>query len=206
MCFRYGVSRHTLALISLSLLIVNLIIPIIFRKTRRPLIWLSRGYIPRLFVGVLLAIYIYFTSKIIGTPYFYPILICLFCLNEIFVSTMTLSIAGASAKVSEVSIAGTYMTLLLTISNLGRSVSSSIALYTADYLPKLHAYSIEVLICFLLGLIWISLTYRLFRRLDELPSEQWSLNFKCPSSSLSSVTSSHPIILEGSVNVISYSF
>lgn len=185
---------------------MNLIIPIIFRKTRRPLIWLSRGYIPRLFVGVLLAIYIYFTSKIIGTAYFYPILICLFCLNEIFVSTMTLSIAGASAKVSEVSIAGTYMTLLLTISNLGRSVSSSIALYAADCLPKLQAYSIEVLICFLLGLIWISLTYRLFRRLDELPSEEWSLNVKCPSSSLSSVAHLHPIIFEGSVNVISYSF
>lgn len=196
----------------MPLFIVNIIVPIIFRKTRRPLIWLCRGYIPRLFVCVLLAIYVYLTPKMIQTSYFYPILILLFCLNEIFVSTMSLSIVGACAKISELSIAGTYMTLLVTITNLGGSVSSSIALYAANWLPKLHAYSIEVAICLVLGLIWIVLTYRLFRRLDALPVEQWHLKPPPPSSSSlstslpTSVTSSHPTIIEGGVNIVSCSF
>ena len=68
------------------------------------------------------------------------------------------------------------MTLLATISNLGHNLSSTLALYIANSLPKSYAYSIEVGACFILGFIWIGLTWDLLKRLDRLPVEEWHLN------------------------------
>ncbi|CAF1184989.1 unnamed protein product [Rotaria sp. Silwood1] len=88
---------------------------------------------------------------------------------------MTVSCIGFYARISEPRIAGTYMTLLGTISNLGHSLSSTLVLYIANWLPKPYAYSIEVGTCILLGFIWIGLTWRIIRRLDALPVEEWYL-------------------------------
>ena len=67
------------------------------------------------------------------------------------------------------------MTLLATISNLGHNLSSTLALYIANWLPKPYAYSIEVGTCFILGFIWTGLTWKMLRRLEELPVEEWYL-------------------------------
>ncbi|CAF1553411.1 unnamed protein product [Rotaria sp. Silwood1] len=114
-------------------------------------------------------------SQILHTSYFYPVLIVLLCLNEALVYLMTVSCIGFYARISEPRIAGTYMTLLGTISNLGHSLSSTLVLYIANWLPKPYAYSIEVGTCILLGFIWIGLTWRIIRRLDALPVEEWYL-------------------------------
>ena len=67
------------------------------------------------------------------------------------------------------------MTLLSTISNLGQNLSSTLALYIGNWLPKSYAYLIEVGTCFILGFIWIRLTWNILRRLEELPLGEWHL-------------------------------
>lgn len=144
-------------------------------KIQGPLMWFARGYIPRLIESLILAIYILIIPQIIHTRYFYPILLCLLCLNEIFVFIMVVSRVGFCARISEPHIAGTYMTLLATITNLGQSILSTLVFYIANWLPKSHAYPIEVGGCFLLGLIWIRLFWTTIKRLDSLPTEDWYL-------------------------------
>ncbi|CAF1024822.1 unnamed protein product [Rotaria sordida] len=172
---QYGITRDTLALMHIPLLIIHILLPLCLNETRCPLLWFARGYIPRLIGSSILAIYIFFVSNILDKSYFYPVLIFLLCLNETLVYLMTVSSIGFYARISEPRIAGTYMTLLATISNLGHSLSSTLVLYIANWLPKSYAYSIEVGTCILLGFIWIGLTWRIIKRLDALPVEEWYL-------------------------------
>lgn len=144
-------------------------------RIQRPLRWFAYGYISRLISVVILAIYIYFIPDIIDTSYFYPVLIILFCINQAVLYIMVVSRVGFSARISEPRIAGTYMTLLATISNLGQSFMSTSVLYIASWLPKSHAYSIEVVGCVILGFIWIRFFWRTLRHLDKLPAEEWYL-------------------------------
>jgi hypothetical protein len=182
--------------------VIHIVVPVCLSRTRRPLLWFARGYIPRLFGCLILAIYIYFTPQILHTSYFYPVLIVLLCLYEIFVYLMLGAYLGFYARISELHIAGTYMTLLVTISNLGKSLSSTLVLYIANWLPKSHAYSIEVGACLILGSIWICITWRIMIRLDKLPIKEWYL--KSSLSVSSSPTSSQPTIIEDDVKVIPF--
>ncbi|UJR10961.1 hypothetical protein I4U23_015146 [Adineta vaga] len=171
----YGITRDTLALVNIPLILARLLAPVCLSKTRRPLIWFTRGYIPRLVACLILAIYIFFTPQLLQTSFFYPILIVLFCLNELFVYLMTVSIIGFFARISEPRIGGTYMTLLATLYNLGHALSSTLVLYIAEWLPKAYAYSIEIGVCLLFGLIWIILMWHMVRDLGTLPIEDWYL-------------------------------
>jgi PAT family acetyl-CoA transporter-like MFS transporter 1 len=173
--YRYGITRDTLALLRLPLLVIHILVPLSLNGTQRPLIWFSRGYILRLISSLILALYIFFTPRIIHTSYFYPVLIILLCLHESFICLKIASVIGFYARISEPRIAGTYMTLLATISNLGHNLSSTLALYIANWLPKSYAYSIEVVACSILGFIWIGLVWNILRRLDGLPVEEWHL-------------------------------
>lgn len=142
---------------------------------KNPLIWFSKSYIPRLFVSIILGIYILLIPKIIDKYYFYPILIILLCLNEILLFIMIVSRVGFYARISESNIGGTYMTLLATISNLGHSILTTLILYIANLLPKSHAYIILVTLCFIFGFIWIKLFSNTIKHLDKLPIDQWYL-------------------------------
>ncbi|CAF0951926.1 unnamed protein product [Adineta steineri] len=198
----HGITRDIVALINGPLLVIHIVVPLCMSRIRHPLLWFARGYIPRLFGSIILAIFICFTPQILHTSYYYPILILLLCLNEGLVYIITVSRVGIYARISDPHIASTYMTLLATISNLGQSISSTVVLYLANWLPKPHAYSIEVGICFILGCIWIGFMWRLMTRLDQLPREEWHLT-SSPSIPIStSTTHSQANIIEGSVNVI----
>ncbi|CAF3998779.1 unnamed protein product [Rotaria sordida] len=171
----YGVKRETLGLLRIPLVVVDILVPLCLNRIRSPLGWFARGYILRLISSVILAIYIFFTPRILHTSYFYPILIILLCLNEAFIYIMVSSGIGFYARISDPRIAGTYMTLLVSVGNLGLKLSSTLALYIANWLPKTHAYSIEVGACFILGCIWIKMAWNILKHLDALPVEEWYL-------------------------------
>jgi PAT family acetyl-CoA transporter-like MFS transporter 1 len=173
--YRYGLTRDTLALLRIPLLAIHIGIPLCLNRTRCPLKWFSRGYILHSIGSLLLGIYIFYMPQIVHTLYFYPVLILLLCLNECFLFLKISSCVGFYARISEPRIAGTYMTLLATISSLGYNLLSTLGLYIASQLPKSYAYFIEVGICFILGLIWIRLTWNTLKRLDGLPVEEWYL-------------------------------
>lgn len=184
---RYGVTRDILALINIPLLFIHMTVPLCLSSTRRPLVWFARGYIPRLFASLILAIYIFFTPSIFHQRFFYSVLIGLLCLNEACVYILKGSRVGFYARISDPRLTGTYMTLLGTMVNLGQNVSTTVVLYIADRLPKAHAYSIQVAVCFVLGCVWIALLWRLLKRLDQLPVEEWHLK-ELASSSVATLT------------------
>lgn len=193
-----------MALINVPLFLIHITVPFCFSGIERPLIWFARGYIPRLIGSLALAIYMFFTPQTLHASYYYPVLVVFLCLNEAFVYMVIVSRIGVYARISEPRVAGTYMTLLATVSNLGQSISSTIVLYVANWLPKPHAYSIEVGACFVLGLVWIGLVWRIMRHLDGLSVEEWYLK-RSPSVSMpSSATCSQQTIINDGVNVISY--
>ncbi|CAF3297964.1 unnamed protein product, partial [Rotaria sp. Silwood2] len=146
----YGITPDTIALINIPSLAIHILVPLFMSQIQRHLQWFSYGYIFRLITAIVLAIYIYFIPDIVHRSYFYPVLIILFCMNQAAVYIMVVSRVGFSARISEPQIAGTYMTLLSTISNLGQSFMSTLVLYIASWLPASHVYSIEVTGCVLL--------------------------------------------------------
>lgn len=170
-----GLTRDTLSLLNLPLICVNILVPLCMSNIRHPLRWFSRIYLPQLFGCLILAIYVHKTPLFIDKSYYYPMLILVLCLNETMVFIMVASRMGFCARISEPRIAGTYMTLLATISNLGYSLSSTFIFYTAEYLPKTLAYPIEVGFCLLIGLVWINCFSKTIHHLGELPIEQWYL-------------------------------
>ncbi len=169
-------SRDTLGLITMPLVLVKIIVPLILTKTNRPLIWFARLYPPRLLICILIGVYVFFTSQLIKLPYvFYSILMTLFVINETIIYLQLVARVGFYAQVSEPRIGGTYMTLVSTLGNIGQSVSSSAVFYLADQLPKKHAYSIEVVGCTVIGIVWLLCTWRMMHRLQALPIQKWYL-------------------------------
>jgi len=99
----------------------------------------------------------------------------LFVINETIIYLQLVARVGFYAQVSEPRIGGTYMTLVSTLGNIGQSVSSSAVYYSANWLPTKHAYSIEVAVCTVIGIIWLLLTWRMMHRLQALPVHKWYL-------------------------------
>ncbi|CAF0801255.1 unnamed protein product [Rotaria sordida] len=174
---KYGVPKESLGLLGIPLIFVKILIPFCITQTNRPLTWYNRAYLPRLFMCILIAIYIYFTPYILFQWYFYPILTCLFILNESLIYLMLVSRVGFYARISDPCIGGTYITLLSMLGNLGASLTSSAVLYIAEWIkPDRLAYPLLVGICFLLGCLWLIMQYRTVLRLQALPIEKWHLS------------------------------
>lgn len=169
-------SRETLGLITMPIIFVKILVPLILSQTHRPLVWFARLYAPRLFIGVLIAVFVFFTSQLIRYPYiFYPVLMTLFVINETFIYLQLVARVGFYAQVSEPRIGGTYMTLVSSVGNIGQTVSSSAVLFLADRLPDKHAYSISVAVCTVIGIVFLLLSWRMMHRLQALPVQKWYL-------------------------------
>ena len=177
-----GMSRDTLGLITMPLIVVKLIVPFILSRTHRPLVWFARLYPPRLLICVFIGVYVFFTSQLIRYPYvFYTFLITLFVFNETLIYLQLVSRVGFYAQISEPRIGGTYMTLVSTVGNIGQTVSSSAVLYLANWLPKKQAYFIEVGICTAIGIVWLLMSWRMMHRLQAQPVEKWYIMQDDPS-------------------------
>jgi PAT family acetyl-CoA transporter-like MFS transporter 1 len=72
-----------------------------------------------------MAVFVYFTSSFQNPDktfpwYFYALAVLLYSIHQIFLYNMFVSQMAFFAKVSDPKIGGTYMTLLNTLSNLGK--------------------------------------------------------------------------------------
>ena len=169
-------SRETYGLITMPLIFIKILVPLILTKTEIPLIWFCRLYPVRLLMCVLIGVFVFFTAHLIVYPVvFYGVLMVLFAINEAIIYLQLVARVGFYAQVSEPRIGGTYMTLVSTVGNIGQSLSSSAVLYVANWLPKKNAYTIEVAICTVIGIVWIAASWRLMHRLQALPMEKWYL-------------------------------
>jgi PAT family acetyl-CoA transporter-like MFS transporter 1 len=163
----------------MPLILVKVTVPLLLSRTRRPLIFFARSYIPRLVICVLIAVFIYFGPRLQSHPTVaYILLVVLLGLNDALVYVQGAARGGFFAQISDTRIGGTYYTLLASLNNAGQVVSSSLVLYTASWLPDEWAYFIEVGVCLLLGCVWLCASWRLIHRLQALPAERWHLKIR----------------------------
>ena len=169
--------KETLGLLGIPPVLAKILVPFCITHTKHPLTWYYRSYFPRLCMCILIAIYVSFTPFILSEWYFYPILICLFIINESLIYLMLVSRIGFYARISDPSIGGTYITLLSTLANLGASLTSSAVLYAAGWIqPEDIAYPALVVICLYCGSIWFFVQYETMEHLQALTIEEWHLS------------------------------
>ncbi len=155
--------------------LVTIIAPLLIRHTECPLIWFARSYVLYLIGAIPLAAYVYYTPHMIHSNLYYPLLILFLGFNE-FINTLRFAAqVGFFASISEPRIGSTYMTLLVTLYNLGFAVNSSFVLYVANWLPKKYAYIIAVGSCTIFGIIWFVFSYRTVKQLQKVPTHEWYL-------------------------------
>ena len=173
--FSQGVPREYLALISIPVTLVSIIAPLIIQRTKLPLHWFAGSYVLCLIVEIPIAVYVYFTSRMIPFSFYYPVLVLLLTCNDFTMTIRFAAYIGFFTSISEPRIGGTYMTLLVTVANLGFAVNSSIVLYLSDWLPKQHAYVIAVGASIVLGSIWLACFSGILKRLQKVPTHKWHL-------------------------------
>lgn len=174
-CFSQGVPREYLALINIPTTLVTMIAPIAIRDTNRPLTWFNRSYVMCLVTGIPIAAYVYFTPRLISFGFYYPLLILLLSCNDCAMTLRFSSQIGFYAFISEPRIGATYMTLLVTLSNLGFALNSTLVMYTSHWLPTKYAFVIAVGSCTLIGFVWLILSLRTLNGLQNLPTHKWYL-------------------------------
>ena len=155
------------------------------------------------------AVFVYFTPAFQHPNktfpwYYYALALIISCANQIVAFNMFVSLIAFFARISDPKIGGTYMTLLNTLTNLGGSWVSTVALYAADYLqwktcsmgnhrcgtkfaeekcaslngvcrPYIDSYYTEVTICTVAGILWLVWKYRTIMRLQSLPESAWQV-------------------------------
>ncbi|CAF0816696.1 unnamed protein product [Adineta ricciae] len=170
------VKREILGLITMPLIIVKVTVPLLVSQTKRPLIVFSYFHMPRLVLSFCIAVFVFFASYLRSYPVlFYVILIFLLALSDALIYFQGSARGAFFACISDKRIGSTYYTLLASLNNLGVFISTSLVLYTANWLPKEHAYYIEVGICLVLGCLWLGTSWKLMYQLQELPVERWHI-------------------------------
>lgn len=173
------IRREEVGLITMPLILIKSTAPLLLSKTRRPLIIYAHTYIPRLILCALIAVVVYYSPILKTLPVlFYSVLLALLSVNDALVYIQGAARGGFFAHISDTRIGSTYYTLLAALNNVGVSLSSTAVLHSANWLPKDKAYFIEVGVCFLLGLVWLSCSWQLMYRLQILPIERWHLKPK----------------------------
>ncbi|CAF2995276.1 unnamed protein product [Rotaria socialis] len=137
-----GVKKDSLALLAIPLTPLEILLPFFIAKYttgRKPLNVFANSHPFRLFLGIIMALFVYFTPSFQNYNktfpwYYYALAILIFSIQQIFVYSMFVSQMAFFAQVSDPKIGGTYMTLLNTLTNLGSSWVSTAVLYSADFL------------------------------------------------------------------------
>ncbi|CAF1580397.1 unnamed protein product [Rotaria sp. Silwood1] len=137
-----GVTKDSLALLAIPMTPLEILLPFFISKYttgQKPLNVFARSHPFRLLLGIIMALFVYFTPSFQNYNktfpwYYYTLAIIIFSIQQIFVYSMFVSQMAFFAQVSDPKIGGTYMTLLNTLTNLGSSWVSTAVLYSADFL------------------------------------------------------------------------
>lgn len=138
-----GVSKEKLSLLSIPLVPYSIIVTILVSKfiKKKPLKPYIHVLPVRLLFTLLVALVIYLTPKFREQNgefalNFYIILLCVSAMQTLVETVMFISQMAFFASISDASIGGTYMTLLATLSNLGGTYPSTVALYLLNFFSK----------------------------------------------------------------------
>lgn len=135
----YGVPKDKIALLAMPLVPVQILLPfIISRYTTgpRPMSFYIKAFPYRLFMTVVIAMFVYLTPKMRVDSdfpfYYYIIIVCIYMVYQVPFRSMYVADMSFFTKISDPLIGGTYMTLLNTISNLGGAWIQTFSLWFVD--------------------------------------------------------------------------
>lgn len=134
--------------------------------------------------------------------YYYAVIIVVYAVHQVTVYSIFVSLMAFHARVSDPAIGGTYMTLLNTVTNLGGNWPATAALWLVDSLTfarcqgaaascsskedrqactsqggscvtTIDGYDIEMVLCIVLGFLWLLYARRRAHWLQSLPLSAW---------------------------------
>ncbi|XP_015795911.1 acetyl-coenzyme A transporter 1 [Tetranychus urticae] len=137
-----GISKETLAFLSVPLIPLQIILPWYlskYTKGPKPLKIFIKSYPYRLICGIISALLLYWTKQVHDPvtksfpSYYYVIVLVASGLHQVTIYCCYVALLSFHSRISDPSIGGTYMTLLNTITNLGGNWPSFISLWLLDY-------------------------------------------------------------------------
>ncbi|XP_053204545.1 acetyl-coenzyme A transporter 1-like [Panonychus citri] len=142
-----GISKETLAFLSVPLIPMQIILPWYlskYTKGPKPLNIFIKAYPYRVICGVLSALLLVWTKQVHDPvtksfpSYYYIIVLISSTFHQITIYCIYVALLSFHARVSDPTIGGTYMTLLNTITNLGGNWPSFTSLWLLDYSTFKH--------------------------------------------------------------------
>jgi PAT family acetyl-CoA transporter-like MFS transporter 1 len=145
-----GVPKENLSMLAVPLTPLQIILPLMISKYTngpRPLDFFVKSIPFRLGMGVIAAVWIYFTPHFhennLFPAYYYAICLLINFVHSIFMYSMFVSQMSFFAQISDKTIGGTYMTFLNTITNFGGTWPSTAALFLAGYITVRKCTTIQ---------------------------------------------------------------
>ena len=136
----FGVPSEKIAALSLPMIPVKIIVTFLITKFivgPRPIMIYLGAYPCRLLMCLALTALVYITPLVKlsdgGFPGFYfPLVIAVFVLHRATLYCMTVSLIAFMARIADPAVGGTYMTLVMTLHNLGGMWCNSFVLWFVD--------------------------------------------------------------------------
>ncbi|KAE9541116.1 hypothetical protein AGLY_004361 [Aphis glycines] len=139
-----GISKDDIMIITISMYIVKMIVPLIVSKytsSTKPMSAYMKLMPIRLLWSIPYVVLIYYTpiliksNGVVNVPtYYYLILVFICIVHEILAFTMYLFTLGFFSRICDKRFGGTYMTMLSTIASFGWVLSNTLALRMIDVL------------------------------------------------------------------------
>lgn len=139
-----GISKDDIMIITISMYIVKMIVPLIVSKYTsgtKPMSAYMKLMPIRLLWSIPYVVLIYYTpiliksNGVVNVPtYYYLILVFICIVHEILAFTMYLFTLGFFSRICDKRFGGTYMTMLSTIASIGWVLSNTLALRMIDVL------------------------------------------------------------------------
>lgn len=180
-----GVPKEKLALLAVPMTPIQIVLPILmapYTTGKQPLnLWL-KSYMPRIFMGLVVTCFVYYTPTLIGEEgpgtYYFGALLSISLVHQLFIYAMFVSIMAFHAKIADPSIGGTYMTLLNTVCNLGGNWPATLALWGVEGLSGLgygDGFYLESGVCAVFGIIWFTYLKPTLNELHNLDPKEWAV-------------------------------
>ncbi|XP_022652896.1 acetyl-coenzyme A transporter 1-like isoform X2 [Varroa jacobsoni] len=133
-----GVPKEKLALLSVPIIPLQTILPLFLSRyitSDRPLDVFVKAYIPRLVLGLVFSVVVWWTFSFEDTfpAYYYGVVVLVYAVHQVLVYSCFVAFMAFFARVSDPALGGTYMTFLNTLSNLGGNWPTTLAFWALDY-------------------------------------------------------------------------
>lgn len=139
-----GVPKDKLALLAIPMMPLQIVLPwgiSRFTSGPRPMDVYLKAIPPRLIIGLVMTWLVWITPTFKQESgdfplSYYALVVFLYSLHQVTLYSMFVSVMAFFAQVSDPAVGGTYMTLLNTLTNLGGTWTSTLALWFVDSLTS----------------------------------------------------------------------